>query len=223
METYKKEFLHLVARFCAESAEPCGACVDAHAADISEHNSVLLPLLDSFDKSIFAGDMLHLECPICLNVPNNIVETPCGHVFCKCCIQNMFRSSHHYEKLSHTSSVECPTCRTPFKVRQLLLSKFLERHISNLTTKCPDCEWTGSQRNYASHLRSLAVYQCPLCFDCIPAMASSENSDARIIAVRKHVETDVNRHMAMFASLMSAEKSDDAEQCSASSSDALDD
>lgn len=217
--------MHVVARFCAKNTKPCGTRVEDHAADIASNNGKL-PLLDAFDRSIFVGDIMHLECSICLNVPQDIVETPCGHVFCNNCIRKVFAATRNYESMSVTTSVVCPTCRADFEVRQLLFSKFMERHIANLTVKCADCGWSGSQRNYASHLRSFSNYECPLCFECIPDMTGGENSTAQIVAVRKHIDRNVKLHLTAFVDLLFEEfeeKSDDTVECSASSSDALDD
>jgi len=42
------------------------------------------------------------ECPICMNITNNIITTKCGHKFCKSCI-NVWLSKHNL----------CPSCRQP--------------------------------------------------------------------------------------------------------------
>ena len=51
------------------------------------------------------------ECTICMEVIEQRTVTPCGHVFCKECIETVLSGGH--------SAARCPTCRNPCTVGSL--------------------------------------------------------------------------------------------------------
>lgn len=57
------------------------------------------------------------ECPICLDIFNNPISTPCGHNFCLHCIENVVKQRFY--------RVKCPICRSfipksGYKINKLL-------------------------------------------------------------------------------------------------------
>jgi SNF2 family DNA or RNA helicase len=51
-------------------------------------------------------------CPICLEVPENMAVTTCGHNACKGCIQHMFQNCE---------KIKCPMCRTYLKKSDIMV------------------------------------------------------------------------------------------------------
>merc|ERR1719233_941824 len=57
------------------------------------------------------------ECPICLEVVEEPLQTPCRHVFCGDCIKPHIISQGE----------RCPICRKPTKLKDLKIPKGLEK------------------------------------------------------------------------------------------------
>ncbi|CAL8353013.1 unnamed protein product [Arctogadus glacialis] len=58
----------------------------------------------------------NFSCPICLEVLSSPVSTPCGHNFCRACIETSWRGK---------SSYKCPLCNKVFEIRPDLQVNFL--------------------------------------------------------------------------------------------------
>lgn len=92
---------------------------------ISSIKSHLLFSLNVFPEMATAGSLLSEEqllCPICLDLFNQPVSTPCGHNFCRDCIQGYWKSAH----LS-----QCPVCKERFYRRpKLKVNTFISEVVS---------------------------------------------------------------------------------------------
>ena len=71
-----------------------------------------------FEKT-FAQEMESHNCPICLEQmlpPNNppMILFPCGHTFCKGCINQVSKQTHNYNNRN-----KCPLCKTTYKDRAI--------------------------------------------------------------------------------------------------------
>ncbi|PBK69162.1 hypothetical protein ARMSODRAFT_178276 [Armillaria solidipes] len=51
------------------------------------------------------------SCAICLSQCDNLVSTPCGHIFCQICISKHVLRSNGFQSF-------CPTCREKFLIGQ---------------------------------------------------------------------------------------------------------
>lgn len=82
--------------------------------------SHLLFFLDVFPDMATAGSVLSEEqllCPICLDLFNQPVSTPCGHNFCRDCIQGYWQSAN---------VSQCPMCKQKFYRRpELKVNTFI--------------------------------------------------------------------------------------------------
>uniref|UniRef100_A0A3B4DI93 RING-type domain-containing protein n=1 Tax=Pygocentrus nattereri TaxID=42514 RepID=A0A3B4DI93_PYGNA len=53
----------------------------------------------------------HFRCPVCTDVLKDPVSIPCGHSYCKTCIQT------YWTKPTLENSYCCPQCRKSFRTR----------------------------------------------------------------------------------------------------------
>jgi len=95
-------------------------------------------------------------CSICRGVLTDPQETPCGHEFCKGCIQ-----------LYLLKAGKCPLDKTPLSEKDLRRSSFIVRDfLGKLRTRCDHynegCEWIDIWSSLESHLGKCdcAVISC---------------------------------------------------------------
>ena len=94
------------------------------------------------------------QCPICLVLAENAVETKCcNHAYCE-----------EHAKTIAAGGGKCPTCRTtPFRYRPAVMAR---RIINSLPTECPFCKSSSIQRgNLEDHKKNCskrpATYPAP--------------------------------------------------------------
>ncbi|XP_060924382.1 TNF receptor-associated factor 6 [Limanda limanda] len=97
------------------------------------------------------------ECPICLMALRNAVQTPCGHRFCKNCIEKSIRDTGQ----------RCPVDNETLTEDQLFPDNFAKREILSLTVRCPNsgCVDEMELRHLENHLAQcqFATATCPQC------------------------------------------------------------
>ncbi|KAG7481775.1 TNF receptor-associated factor 6 [Solea senegalensis] len=97
------------------------------------------------------------ECPICLMALRNAVQTPCGHRFCKSCIEQSIRDAGQ----------RCPVDNEMLSEDQLFPDNFAKREILSLTVCCPNsgCLEKMELRHLENHLAQcqFATAPCPQC------------------------------------------------------------
>lgn len=97
------------------------------------------------------------ECPICLMGLRNAVQTPCGHRFCKSCIEKSIRDTGQ----------KCPVDNELLSEDQLFPDNFAKREILSLTVRCPNSGCTAKMelRHLESHLSrcEFSTVPCPHC------------------------------------------------------------
>lgn len=109
-----------------------------------------------------------LTCSICNDLVWDPLSTPCQHIFCSVCIQNMYE---------HDST--CPTCQEPINSKEDLkllsdANHFAWDVLGSLIVYCPKnrkagCPWRGAYNQAKKHLEG-----CPLekttCSNCTESM-----------------------------------------------------
>lgn len=97
------------------------------------------------------------ECPICLMALRNAMQTPCGHRFCKNCIEKSIRDTGQ----------KCPVDNEVLPADQLFPDNFAKREILSLTVRCPNpgCSNKMELRHLESHLSQceFSTVPCPHC------------------------------------------------------------
>ncbi|KPP69926.1 TNF receptor-associated factor 6-like [Scleropages formosus] len=97
------------------------------------------------------------ECPICLMALRAAVQTPCGHRFCRGCIEKSLRDAGQ----------KCPVDNEVLLEEQLFPDNFAKREILSLTVRCPNtgCNHKMELRHLEAHVVQcqFTTVQCPLC------------------------------------------------------------
>jgi len=93
-----------------------------------------------------------LQCPVCLEIVLEPVQTSCGHLFCKRCVRGVTR---------------CPACREQFTS---VPDHFNNRRVRFLRVKCPftaiGCKRVGDLGDVGDHEAVRCEFQpkpCPYC------------------------------------------------------------
>ncbi|XP_056268320.1 TNF receptor-associated factor 6 [Pseudoliparis swirei] len=112
------------------------------------------------------------ECPICLMALRNAIQTPCGHRFCKNCIEKSIRDAGQ----------RCPVDNARLLEKQLFPDNFAKREILSLTVCCPnaDCEEKMELRQLETHLArcQFATAPCPQCQQSVRTSRLEEHATA---------------------------------------------
>ncbi|XP_062301409.1 E3 ubiquitin-protein ligase TRIM17-like [Scomber scombrus] len=102
----------------------------------------------------------HFHCSICLNVFSDPVTTPCGHNFCKNCL------NEHWDK---SELCHCPMCNKRFHVRPEIYTNVVIDEISVQmkkqkveTLECADAPWQV-KCDVCSEVKYKALKSCLVC------------------------------------------------------------
>ena len=66
----------------------------------------------------------NLECPICLDVMDHAKELQCGHVFCKCCLDDLVQF-----KENGGLRFTCPVCKSKTNLPRFQTTSNLKESI----------------------------------------------------------------------------------------------
>ncbi|XP_077569196.1 TNF receptor-associated factor 6 [Stigmatopora nigra] len=126
--------------------------------------STLLPstaIVQGYDVEFDPPLEAKYECPICLMALRNAIQTPCGHRFCKTCIEKSIRDTGQ----------RCPVDNEMLLEEQLFPDNFAKREILSLTVRCPNtgCSDKMELRHLENHLAQcpFATVPCPQCQESI--------------------------------------------------------
>ena len=110
------------------------------------------------------------ECPVCLYAMRNPVQTECGHLFCRECLDPVLKRKRPI----------CPLDKEDINADSIFPDNACRREILNLEVYCPfvsgGCEWIGQLKKlevsiikrYNIEGRSIElVYTCVCCIECV--------------------------------------------------------
>ncbi|XP_077051013.1 E3 ubiquitin-protein ligase TRIM39-like isoform X2 [Siphateles boraxobius] len=96
-----------------------------------------------------------LQCSICLDVFNDPVSTPCGHNFCKTCLNKCWDNSQ---------TCNCPYCKETFKHRpDLKINTTLREIVDHYKKKSPEVLCDVCEERKLKALKSCLVCQSSYC------------------------------------------------------------
>lgn len=154
--------------------------------------SHLLLFLDVFPDMATAGSVLSEEqllCPICLDMFNQPVSTPCGHNFCRDCIQGYW----------HTANLsQCPVCKQKFYRRpELKVNTFISELASQFKKSLvkEDENDASSVDQYSGHKGGVLCDVCvgkrvralKSCQDCLASFCETHLEPHHVLGTfKKH-------------------------------------
>ncbi|CAB4028428.1 TNF receptor-associated factor 3-like, partial [Paramuricea clavata] len=98
--------------------------------------------ISEVDRRKIDSKFLCSKCELLLNEP---MQTQCGHLLCKSCLQVI---------LSHANPV-CPKDGTSLNENSIFLDAFTKRELAALQLHClnsEDCDWFGAGKDLQAHI-----------------------------------------------------------------------
>ncbi|XP_043073505.1 zinc-binding protein A33-like [Puntigrus tetrazona] len=120
-----------------------------------------------------------LQCCICLDVFIDPVSTPCGHNFCKTCLNK------HWD---NSQTCCCPYCKETFKLRpDLKINTTLRELVDHYKKKCPEkisVTFSGVLCDYCEERKLQALKSCLVCQ--VSYCESHLEPHLRVAVLKKH-------------------------------------
>ncbi|XP_061077161.1 TNF receptor-associated factor 6 [Conger conger] len=152
---------------CGAELSACAAAMEKESGSFADGNPALTPSsslqgaaqpdLQGYDVEFDPPLESKYECPICLMALRAAVQTPCGHRFCRGCIEKSIRDAGQ----------KCPVDNEVLTEDQLFPDNFAKREILSLTVRCPNagCGHKMELRNLEAHVEQcqFATLPCPMC------------------------------------------------------------
>ncbi|KAK9542312.1 hypothetical protein VZT92_000186 [Zoarces viviparus] len=120
------------------------------------------------------------ECPICLMALRNAIQTPCGHRFCKNCIEKSIRDAGQ----------RCPVDNERLLEDQLFPDNFAKREILSLTVRCPNsgCADKMELRQLEKHVPRCQFATVP-CSQCQQSVRKSHLEEHKTVECQRRPMT----------------------------------
>jgi len=124
----------------------------------------------------------NLTCCICKELLKCSTELVCGHVYCEDCIASWLEIND-----------KCPMCKHEIlDDSDINRSKYIDRMVSEITVRCPYCDWSGEYLNFIDHSdpekqHFRCKYITTTCVKCLTSV-KSERMDI-------HVKTECEKRV----------------------------
>lgn len=103
-----------------------------------------------------------MKCSVCLMVAKDPPAAPCGHIFCRSCLE-----------AAPVEQRKCPECRVPIKLSACPSNVFVARHIASLKMRCPNHEagcnavlTPGQDNKYLTQHETECEHAAVVCNQC---------------------------------------------------------
>jgi len=131
-------------------------------------------------------DLSALECSICCEILDKVVEGPCCHTcFCAACIESWLQRN-----------ATCPGCRKALQVADLTPNLPLQRMVDAIPTECSNrergCVSLVPRGNLTEHLRlcECQLVECPLYTRFVATNATSTSTSTSPSSTDQHHDDD---------------------------------
>ena len=95
------------------------------------------------EQQFFKTSISAFKCDICFTYLRKPVNPPCGHTFCKGCL-------NQWVFVQPTVNKTCPVCRSPFKEDDVKEAFFARKLLHNSFVECNFCDYKTELSNYES-------------------------------------------------------------------------
>ncbi|XP_017265572.1 E3 ubiquitin-protein ligase TRIM39-like [Kryptolebias marmoratus] len=140
----------------------------------------------------------HLLCPICLDVFNQPVSTPCGHNFCRDCIQTYWRSA---------TLPQCPMCKQKLNKRPDLKVNTFISEVTSQFKKFWEKKYKDGSETMDPPISSKGEVSCDVCvgkqvkafkscLDCLASFCKTHLEPHHVVASLKNHRL-INATMSM--------------------------
>jgi hypothetical protein len=137
-----------------------------------------------------------LICTICENPFDEPVQTSCGHLFCKPCIDTWLNET--WLSAITGQQPQCPIDRKPLRREELFKDEHVRRQVRALHVFCPNnergCGWEGCFSDATNHASTCeySLVQCPFqTHGCDHTMMRKE--------IPEHIKSNMAEHLTLLA------------------------
>nr|XP_055053829.1 uncharacterized protein LOC129438958 [Misgurnus anguillicaudatus] len=158
--------------------------------DKNLRKEVLSPDISTFSATLLTED--HYRCSVCTEVFKNPVSIPCGHSYCKHCIEI------YWSKPTQAECYACPQCRKRFRDRPVLyvnvaLAKLIdELQRAGFSPALPAHCYAGPEDvscDICTEMKLKAVKSCLTC--CVSYCETHVRQHYTVPALQRHNLTEV--------------------------------
>lgn len=133
----------------------------------------------------------HLHCPICYEVFQSPIRTPCEHHFCRSCC-NEIQSAASIAASVALEVLQCPVCRHIFPLANLVPDRLVQMLTDELIVRCfgaeDGCAWTGPRDRLTVHSTSCEHAPIACSEEAVDAILCKMFLPRRLLAQHKATE-----------------------------------
>ena len=135
-------------------------------------------------------DVAEFTCPICLDLCEDVVESPCGHLFCRGCLNEVRGTSPGAHDL-----LSCPVCRVKSRWAGWFPSAYVQRKINAIPVPCPHdgCDSIVPKGELKDHVSSCqhAPTPAPAALTTTPTVLTITCPEGAVAGTTLRVRADV--------------------------------
>uniref|UniRef100_A0A8D2IR59 Uncharacterized protein n=1 Tax=Varanus komodoensis TaxID=61221 RepID=A0A8D2IR59_VARKO len=100
-------------------------------------------------------------CPICQELPTDLVTLACDHTFCRCCINGLYET--HEKLCEEMGKLKCPVCKAKIQKGDhrpnWMLANIVQKIKHDAELLCVFCEHSPEHKGHSVHLQEEAAQE----------------------------------------------------------------